>query len=649
MISRAAPIPLALLALAGAACSSSARSPRDGATPERLEQASLIRLRGMGRSTAPDSAHAIAPQMADPNPRIAAEAAFQTGATGSPDAPGLVMAWLPADASVEAVSAAAMGLGSCKAAAAEDALVRLCLHASRPPEAPAALFSHYRWRGAPPAPTTLPDARLAEYERHPDAKGRAALGHLARAVKDPALIEPLLRLSKDAEWEVRRAAVLGLAEGSPDRLRPQADRARCLAGIHARSDDADARAAATVARALASYDHPALLAPLQRLARHADINVRVAAIEGLGRRKHAGAADTLVELARRDLSVSVRYTAAVQLAAIDATRAQTLVDDLLASDREYVRAAACEVLAKSDDPAVADRLADISRRDLHIRVRETALGGLEEKKTDSAHAAVRDALDDPDPVLVAVACAVAAKNGYEDLLPQIRALLEHHRGVAGADAREGAVAALAEIGDATDTARIAAHLDDPNPGVRHAAAQAWATRTGAAAPVAPRGVDREGGSLLPGGVIVTVGSDVRLVVETDVGSFTMQLDAAAAPLHAAHVASLAASGFYDGLTFHRVVPDFVIQGGCPRGDGAGNAEVTLPLEPTRIPFERGTVGMPRSAHLDSGGCQIFVCHSRAPHLDVQYTAFGRVVEGLDVIDRVDVDTTIRRIRVARAR
>jgi cyclophilin family peptidyl-prolyl cis-trans isomerase len=142
--------------------------------------------------------------------------------------------------------------------------------------------------------------------------------------------------------------------------------------------------------------------------------------------------------------------------------------------------------------------------------------------------------------------------------------------------------------------------------------------------------------------------DVELVVETSEGTMRIRLDAANAPIHAAHLAELARKGFYDGLTWHRVVPDFVIQGGCPRGDGSGNAGAALPLEPTRTPFERGTLGMPRSIHPDTGGCQLFVTHSRAPHLDVQYSAIGRVVAGLDVIDRIDVGSRILRVRVAGA-
>ena len=117
----------------------------------------------------------------------------------------------------------------------------------------------------------------------------------------------------------------------------------------------------------------------------------------------------------------------------------------------------------------------------------------------------------------------------------------------------------------------------------------------------------------------------QVVISTDRGDITMVLDPALAPVTVNNFVVKAREGFYDGLTWHRVVPDFVIQGGCPRGDGAGNAGANLPLEPTRTPFERGTLGMPRSAHPDTGGCQLFICHSRAPHLDVEYSAIGRVV------------------------
>jgi cyclophilin family peptidyl-prolyl cis-trans isomerase len=192
------------------------------------------------------------------------------------------------------------------------------------------------------------------------------------------------------------------------------------------------------------------------------------------------------------------------------------------------------------------------------------------------------------------------------------------------------------------------HRHDSNPAVRAAAEQAIAKLDKTQPPKNPtRGADLTG-ELLPGGAPI-FDEEAYLVVETFQGTMRIRLFPDQAPVHCAHVVALARRRFYDGLTWHRVVPDFVIQGGCPRGDGSGNAGVTLPHEPTRIPFERGTLGMPRSDHPDTGGCQLFICHSRAPHLDVRYTAFGKVVDGLDVIDKIDVDTKILRVTVEGAR
>jgi cyclophilin family peptidyl-prolyl cis-trans isomerase/HEAT repeat protein len=126
--------------------------------------------------------------------------------------------------------------------------------------------------------------------------------------------------------------------------------------------------------------------------------------------------------------------------------------------------------------------------------------------------------------------------------------------------------------------------------------------------------------------------DVRVV--TDRGTFTIRLAADIAPNTCAAFLHLVRTGFHDDLTFHRVVPDFVIQGGCPRGDGWGGPGWTIRSEWSRRPFERGTVGIAHSGK-DTGGSQWFVCHSAQPHLNGRYTVFGEVVDGMDVVDRIE--------------
>jgi peptidyl-prolyl cis-trans isomerase B (cyclophilin B) len=106
-------------------------------------------------------------------------------------------------------------------------------------------------------------------------------------------------------------------------------------------------------------------------------------------------------------------------------------------------------------------------------------------------------------------------------------------------------------------------------------------------------------------------------------------------VHVANFVGLVRQGFYDGLTWHRVVPNFVIQGGDPTGTGAGDAGWSMRAEISGQHYARGTLGMPRSADWDTGGCQIFITHVPTPQLDTHYTIFGRVSEGLDVIDAIE--------------
>ena len=117
-----------------------------------------------------------------------------------------------------------------------------------------------------------------------------------------------------------------------------------------------------------------------------------------------------------------------------------------------------------------------------------------------------------------------------------------------------------------------------------------------------------------------------------------------APLKDDNFISLVRKGFFRNLTFHRVVPDFVIQGGDPRGDGEGGPGYTVRDEISQRPYLRGTVGIALDWP-DTGGSQFFITHSPQPHLDAKYTVFGRVVEGMEVVDKIQQWDVIRRVRV----
>jgi cyclophilin family peptidyl-prolyl cis-trans isomerase len=124
----------------------------------------------------------------------------------------------------------------------------------------------------------------------------------------------------------------------------------------------------------------------------------------------------------------------------------------------------------------------------------------------------------------------------------------------------------------------------------------------------------------------------------------LKLFATEAPLTVYNIVSLAEHGYFDGQRFHRVVPNFVVQGGDPRGDGNGGPGYAIRDELTRRRYGRGTLGMALSGP-NTGGSQFFVTHSSQPHLDGGYTVFGELVEGGDVLDRIIQGDRIVRVTV----
>ena len=132
---------------------------------------------------------------------------------------------------------------------------------------------------------------------------------------------------------------------------------------------------------------------------------------------------------------------------------------------------------------------------------------------------------------------------------------------------------------------------------------------------------------------------VRITME-DGGVIDIELDKAAAPITCENFEKLVKDGFYNGLTFHRVIPGFMIQGGCPLGTGTGGPGWHIKGEfarngvPNPIKHTRGVISMARAMDPNSAGSQFFIMHADAPHLDGDYAAFGHVVSGMDAVDEI---------------
>ena len=140
-----------------------------------------------------------------------------------------------------------------------------------------------------------------------------------------------------------------------------------------------------------------------------------------------------------------------------------------------------------------------------------------------------------------------------------------------------------------------------------------------------------------------IGKYTAVIDIADYGAITLELDGDSAPLTVANFVKLAKDGFYDGLTFHRIMDGFMMQGGDPNGNGTGGSDETIPGEfsangyDNPISHTRGTISMARASDPNSASSQFFICQADSTFLDGNYAAFGHVTEGMDVVDAICAD------------
>jgi peptidylprolyl isomerase len=212
------------------------------------------------------------------------------------------------------------------------------------------------------------------------------------------------------------------------------------------------------------------------------------------------------------------------------------------------------------------------------------------------------------------------------------------------EAMQSAAGAMGVIKDVRFVPTLEKALDDPDKTVAVAAAEALRQITGKdyseRIPKSTKALHTD----YDWSALESLNASTVATIETSKGTITLRLLKVDAPFTVLNFVKLARKHFYDGLQFHRVVPNFVIQGGDPRGDGWGGPGYAIRSEFSFAHFGRGMVGI-ASAGKDTEGCQFFITHLPTPHLDGRYTIFARVISGQDVVDRIQIGDTIRRITV----
>jgi HEAT repeat protein/cyclophilin family peptidyl-prolyl cis-trans isomerase len=493
-----------------------------------------------------------------------------------------------------------------------------------------------------------PEIAKALHARRAEERWAAALA--AARCRDPALAGPLLKHADEARPEMRWRVAYALGRiGAPAR-------AAGAPALRALAKDPVETVRYHAARALGEVADSGSATALIPLLSDKSWRVRVNAAHALGaigaRRAVRPLADRL-----RDPSAHVRWEAAVSLGLLaDSTAVPALRRALADSASGVVQGAALSLLRLLGERAVPvvapamDLLPPFLRsgliealgavpgpmalETLLARARDVsdaplavgAASGLGQRRADSAAVvpALRELLASKEFAVVASAAEALGALRDSASVPAIAALLDRRGDWQDSDVRASAAAALASIGTGEAREALATARRDPERRIRETACQALGLPPDSAGSATPATLRVE---------TPYTGPPRRATVRTERGVIEIALDATHAPRTVENFIRLAKSGYFDGLAFHRVVPNFVIQTGCPRGDGWGGPGYEIPCEYNDRPYRVGTVGM-ALAGKDTGGSQWFITLSPQPRLEGRYTVFGQVTAGLEVAERI---------------
>jgi cyclophilin family peptidyl-prolyl cis-trans isomerase/HEAT repeat protein len=582
---------------------------------------------------------------------VRARAAFALGELGDSSMPVMMALTARAlrdtpPAAVEAIAAIGRLGGYAARMAVDSLLTRPSVSAALRHEALLAAWRLPRDEG------TI--ANIARWTRDADAETRWRAAYALARNPAPSVLAPLLDVAGDVDARVRSYAVRALRA-------PLADSAgvrnRALTTLLAAARDSHPHVRVNAINLLPGYEENARTTPvLIGALRDADANVAVAAAQALGLSNDAAASAALRDAAMSTRADGLRTAALHAWMRVDSTAAARTAAQWADSSRWLLRMHAARALGRAPASTAAPVLRELAR-DPHYLVAAEAVAAVR-SMADSIPDARRvyiEQLGASHPLVRAAATrGLAAHVGAADLDLLLQAY-DRARQDSVRDAAVAAVNALARLrrdGIPVDRAfylRFGAagpprdarlhrtvidsigappsSWDEPAPQIRVQPLEFY-----------ERIVSTYVAPVLAGGELP------RAIIGTSHGDIVLELASADAPLTVHNFMSLIESGYYTGTRWHRVVPNFVIQDGDPRGDGSGGPGYAIRDEINPLRYGRGTLGMALSGP-DTGGSQFFITHSPQPHLDGGYTVFGRVADGMDVVDRVVQEDPIVSMRV----
>jgi cyclophilin family peptidyl-prolyl cis-trans isomerase/HEAT repeat protein len=435
---------------------------------------------------------------------------------------------------------------------------------------------------------------------------------------------------------------------------------------------------AFAARGLGQLKDPRAAAPLVAIAENAGepTAIRIQAVRGVALMGDPGAAAAMRRLILSPkVDQNLQLEAVTALAQLRSPESVDLLIDLVSAEWSSVRAAALTALARTDvdtfissisgldpDPhwsvraALATTLGDLGReraqtpltgmlRDADQRVIPAVLAALAKVGATNAAAEMTARLKSDDPVVRAAAARGLATLKAANATPALLEAYQRAQSDGPYAARTAALDALVALDAAAGRTLLTTALTDRD----------WAVRVRAAEHLKRLDANADVSAMRPApapalpelaavDTFVSPPYSPAAYIDTAKGTIQFELAVLDAPRTVANFLSLVRRNYFRGVQLHRVVPDFVVQDGDPRGDGEGGPGYTIRDEINQRPYLRGTVGMALD-WADTGGSQFFITHSPQPHLDGRYTVFGQVVAGMDVVDRLQQWDTIDRIRV----
>jgi HEAT repeat protein/cyclophilin family peptidyl-prolyl cis-trans isomerase len=558
------------------------------------------------------------------------------------------------DPDARVVNEAVFALGQTGADTAASPLIQFCKSAKG---AQLALSLEAMGKIGTPAVAEI----LMETMHHFDARIRAEAAQAMARAADKATIPAMLIAIHDPDAGVAWRAIYGLEKNEYDRvgksITPLLENrnplvrqytARTL-GKQTYEDgvdqlvavliDRDIRVAVNASRALGEIGEDDAAQPLGELAaKHPSHHARKASMEALGEIREKDVNDYMIR-ALLDQSVGVRIAATQALAKTLGKGADVFISQTVDDGSRLVRAAAIESYGTA---GLKDRIALLMEEaewNDDPMVRSAAVRGLSQLEDDSIGPFLVKKLSDKDWVVATEAVTALGECDYQ---PAVKPLMQVYATRVARNDVNIRIAALKVLGQWQSLEAVVlaqGALTDPDKRIRSAAMELLeGVGADTVEVMSDRAIYEENFDRTRRRSLSAPLGLRRAVIDTPHGKIELELFGDDAIQTVANFINLAEAGFYNGLTFHRVAPNFVVQGGCPRGDGWGDAGYYIRSEFTQHRYDEGYVGIATDGK-DTGGSQFFITLSPQPHLDGRYTIFGRVTNGMDVVWKIDQGDT----------